>query len=185
MCTYDNIDQSWLDAFFFRYNFFLLDRCLIIIKWFCRSNTNFTSFSEHIGVYLALVPAGNRLTALMRSWRSSSFQPFPPTLPPPPLAWSAPRAACLAWTSASFSFCSCTFTSSTWRVDQDIQKTPSRYSSWLASLCFFTCFTTAALLSSLEDEAKTSFRDCRLEIIHLYKSVFSLTQKLLLFLKRS
>lgn len=69
--------------------------------------------------YLALVPAGNRLTALMSSWRSSSFQPFPPLLPPPPpLAWSPLRAACLAWTSASLSLCSWVFTSCTWREEQ-------------------------------------------------------------------
>lgn len=47
----------------------------------------------------------------------------------------------------------------------------SRYGSWLALLCLFTCFTTAALLSSLEDKAKTSFRDCRLEIITACKDV--------------
>lgn len=74
-------------------------------------------------VYLALVPAGNRLTALISSWRSSSFQPFPPPLlPPPPLACSAPRAACLAWTSASFSFWSCTLTSWTWREEEQQQQ---------------------------------------------------------------
>lgn len=51
---------------------------------------------------------------MMRSCRSSSFQPFPPLPPPPPpLACSPPRAACLAWISASFSFCNWAFTSCT------------------------------------------------------------------------
>ncbi|PWA14702.1 hypothetical protein CCH79_00014361 [Gambusia affinis] len=55
----------------------------------------YTNPVTHIAcAYLALVPAGNRLTALMSSWRSSSYQPFPP--PAPPLACSALRAACRA-----------------------------------------------------------------------------------------
>lgn len=82
----------------------------------CRMQVTYTQYCAWTHrVYLALVPAGNRLTALMSSWRSSSFQPFPPPPPPPPpLAWSALRAACLAWTSASLSRCSWAFTSCTW-----------------------------------------------------------------------
>lgn len=92
--------------------------CLMLrmTRRFCFSSTESKRVPEHLPLssYLALVPAGNKLTALMSSCRSSSFQPFPPPPPPPPpLACSPPRAACLAWISASFSFCSWAFTSCT------------------------------------------------------------------------
>lgn len=64
------------------------------------------------GSNLALVPAGNRLTALISSWRSSSFQPL--VTPLPALAFSELRAACCVLTSASRSRCSCAFTSCTY-----------------------------------------------------------------------
>lgn len=59
-----------------------------------------------------MVPAGNRLTALISSWRSSSFQPL--LTPLPALAFSELRAACCVLTSASRSRCSCAFTSCTY-----------------------------------------------------------------------
>lgn len=106
-CQYRNV-MNRVDSFFYMREesllyvflalFVLLQHCALL--------------NAALGGYLALVPAGNRLTALMSSGSSSSFQPFPPP-PPPPLACTAVRTACLACTSASFSFCSWAFTSCT------------------------------------------------------------------------
>ena len=122
----------------------------------------------------------------MSSWRSSSFQPFPPP-PPPPLACSVLRAACLAWTSASLSFCSWAFTSWTWRTRNvfvhlkepcinQLRLIPLKRCGACVCGHIFTCFSTAVLPSSLEAEARISFRDCRLETkirSHLFRSPFS------------
>lgn len=152
----------------------------------CRMQVTYTQYCAWTHrVYLALVPAGNRLTALMSSWRSSSFQPFPPPPPPPPpLAWSALRAACLAWTSASLSRCSWAFTSCTWTEEHQHVCTLVRTShgwymrvSWwsLQTKCLFTCFSTAALLSSFEPEARISFSDCRLETYEYHKTLIHIS----------
>ncbi len=71
--------------------------------------------------HLALVPAGNRLTALMSSCRSSSFQPLLLSPPPPALVCSAPRTTCCACISTSFSFCIWTFTSCTCNTQSRLQ----------------------------------------------------------------
>lgn len=106
-----------------KYEFLLLAAyfCLVLYLYKhdysdCGLDSMKSSWTHPVSLYLAFVPAGNRLTALMSSWRSSSFQPFPPP-PPPPLACSALRDACLAWISASLSFCSWAFTSCTWREE--------------------------------------------------------------------
>ncbi|KAG9339129.1 hypothetical protein JZ751_024160 [Albula glossodonta] len=76
---------------------------VITIKVKTSSGHHHQDFMSHR--YLALVPAGKRFTALMRSWSSSSFQPLLPP-PDPLLACSELREAWRACTSASLSFCS-------------------------------------------------------------------------------
>ncbi len=80
-----------------------------------------------VETHLALVPAGNRLTALMSSCRSSSFQPLLLSPPPPPaLVCSAPRPTCCACISTSFSFCIWTFTSRTCDTGKESRRQPQK-----------------------------------------------------------